>query len=121
MDDEPALQIFYDRALLSLGHEAQITGDGTQAEEAFRCAIDSGESFDLAILDLTVPGAMGGKETLARLRSINPDILAIVASGYSNDPDMADYEQAGFQGALKKPFTVDDLGAVLDNVLKLRD
>ncbi len=121
MDDEPALQVFYDRALQTLGHESQITGDGKAAEEAFRRALETGNPFDVVILDLTVPGGMGGKEALTCLRRLNPEVPAIVASGYSNDPDMADFTQAGFQGALKKPFTVTDLGAILDRVLKLSD
>ena len=69
------------------------------------------------ILDLTVPGGLGGKETMAQLRKIAPGVKAIVSSGYSEDPIMAEFEKYGFRGIIAKPYKVPDLGKVLHEVI----
>jgi DNA-binding NarL/FixJ family response regulator len=69
-------------------------------------------------MDLTVPGGMGGREALKRLREIDPHIKAIVSSGYSNDPIMADFRKHGFSGIVTKPFRVKDLSDVMHRVIK---
>jgi len=69
------------------------------------------------ILDLTVPGAMGGKEALDKLREINPEVKAIVSSGYSNDPSMSDYKNYGFSGGVAKPYNMQNLSETLKSVL----
>jgi DNA-binding NarL/FixJ family response regulator len=74
------------------------------------------ESFDALILDLTVPEDMGGQETLARLREIDPNVKAIVSSGYANDPIMADYERYGFYGVVTKHYKFDELHKVIIKV-----
>ena len=84
--------------------------------------MDSGQPFDAAILDLTVPGAMGGKETVNRMRRMDARVKAIVSSGYSNDPVMSDYQKYGFSGVVEKPFNMRSLGNALAELLaKVQD
>ena len=80
-------------------------------------ALDSGQPFDLVIMDLTVPGKMGGLEAIQKLREIDPEVRAIVSSGYSNDPVLSDFNRYGFSGVVKKPFRVEDLGAAVKKIL----
>jgi DNA-binding NarL/FixJ family response regulator len=88
--------------------------DGRNAVELFREAREHGDPFDAVILDLTVPGGMGGKEAAALLLEIDPDAVLIVSSGYSNDPIVSDYRNFGFRGAIPKPFSA----AMMDRELK---
>jgi two-component system, cell cycle sensor histidine kinase and response regulator CckA len=76
-----------------------------------------GQAFAAVILDLTVPGAMGGKETLARLLEIDPQVKAIVSSGYSDDPIMAEFAKYGFRGVIAKPYRISELSRVLNKVI----
>ena len=77
----------------------------------------AGRPFDLLILDLTIPGGQGGKETMKRLLAEDPKVRALVSSGYSNDPVMSRFHEHGFQGVVKKPYRMDDLGSALEAVL----
>ena len=85
--------------------------------ERYRQAQEAGETFDAVILDLTIPGGMGGKHTVTRLLALDPSAAVIVSSGYSNDPVMAEFRRYGFQGAVSKPYQLKDLSAVLHEVL----
>lgn len=118
MDDEPSLRDLLLRILNISGYEAVVTADGTEAVEAYQQALASGAAFDAVILDLTVAGGMGGRETLEKLRAIDPQVVAIVSSGYSKDPVMANYRSYGFAGVACKPYTVQDLQAELHRVLR---
>ena len=75
------------------------------------------QAFDAVILDLTVPGGMGGKEAIKKLHEIDPGVKAIVSSGYSNDPIMSDYRQYGFRGVVAKPYEIKELSEVLYKVI----
>ena len=75
------------------------------------------QRFDAVVMDLTVPGSLGGSEAMKALKSLDPTVLGVVASGYSNDPVMSDFRRAGFSGALRKPFSLHQLGHVLKQVL----
>ena len=77
----------------------------------------SGQAFAAVILDLTVPGGMGGKETMARLLEIDPQVKAVVSSGYSDDPIMADFQKYGFSGVIAKPYRISELGKILHEVV----
>jgi DNA-binding NarL/FixJ family response regulator len=77
----------------------------------------AGRPFDLLVMDLTIPGGMGGRQAIAEILAIDPAARAIVVSGYSDDPTMAHYREAGFQGALGKPFAWDELGRLIREVL----
>jgi CheY-like chemotaxis protein len=72
----------------------------------------------LVILDVTVPGGMGGLETLAQLRTLDPQVTALISSGYANDPVLANYAAYGFRGVLTKPYTEQGLHAALQRVLE---
>lgn len=117
MDDDPAVQEVYRVALSKLGYDLQITSNGHEAIEAYQAGLQTGRRFDAVVMDLTVPGSMGGNEAMSALRSLDPAVLGIVASGYSNDPVMSGFRQAGFSGALRKPFSLTQLGIVLKQVL----
>ncbi len=109
MDDEPVIRRFADKALTSFGYQVEPVADGQQAIERYREARAEGHPYDGVILDLTVPGGMGGRETMQALLAIDPAVRAIVSSGYSNDPIMADFKAYGFCGCITKPYQVEDL------------
>ncbi|MHB8835259.1 MAG: two-component system sensor histidine kinase NtrB [Candidatus Methylomirabilia bacterium] len=117
MDDEPLVREVLGRMLHALGYSTEAAADGAAAVDAYRCGAESGHPFDAVILDLTVPGGVGGAKALELLRAIDPAVRAIVSSGYSNDPVMATYREHGFYGVLVKPFQVAGLSAVLHEVL----
>ncbi|MDA8390647.1 MAG: PAS domain S-box protein [Gammaproteobacteria bacterium] len=109
MDDEPVIRQYVSAALAQFGYEVECAEDGKKAIEYYRRAQEQGAPYDGVILDLTVPGGMGGKETMQILRDIDPHVRAIVSSGYSNDPVMADFPAYGFCGRIVKPYQIDDL------------
>ena len=117
MDDEEMVREVLGRMLARLGYEAEFAGDGGEAIEMFVQAHGSGQAFAAVILDLTVPGGMGGKETMARLLEIDPQVKAIVSSGYSDDPIMADFQKYGFSGVIAKPYRISELGKILHEVI----
>ena len=117
MDDDPQVQEVYRVALTRLGYELQITSNGHEAIEAYQRGLETGQRFDAVVMDLTVPGSMGGNEAMKALQSLDPTVLGVVASGYSNDPVMSDFRKAGFSGALRKPFSLHQLGHALKQVL----
>jgi DNA-binding NarL/FixJ family response regulator len=80
----------------------------------YREAGESGRGFDVVIMDLTIPGGMGGREAVAELLEMDPAARVIVSSGYSNDPVMADYRGHGFCAAVIKPFQMNELVKALD-------
>ncbi|MCG2771502.1 MAG: ATP-binding protein, partial [Desulfobacterales bacterium] len=117
MDDEDMVREVLGRLLARLGYEAEFAGDGGEAIEMFVQAHGSEQAFAAVILDLTVPGGMGGKETLARLLEIDPLVKAVVSSGYSDDPVMADFQKYGFSGVIAKPYRISELGKILHQVI----
>ncbi|MBN1531497.1 MAG: PAS domain S-box protein [Spirochaetes bacterium] len=118
MDDEKQVIKTMESMLRHLGFQVTASSRGEEALEIYRDAMERGESFAAVIMDLTVPGGMGGIEAIKRLRGIDPDVAAIVSSGYSNDPVMSHYGDFGFNGVLAKPFTLQELSAVLITVLQ---
>ena len=113
MDDDPMVREVLGRMLVSLGYEAQFAQDGTEALVVYSRAQDKGQPFAAVILDLTVPNGLGGKETIAQLLKIDPQVRAIVSSGYSDDPIMANFSQYGFSGVIAKPYKISELGKML--------
>lgn len=117
MDDEAILRDFIEELLGMLGYEVQGTADGLEAIKAYQTARETGKPFDCVLMDLTIPGGMGGKETIKRLLEIDPSVKAIVSSGYCDDPVMADYRKHGFRGMVAKPYDAEGLSAVLYQVI----
>lgn len=117
MDDEADIRRLYQDVLRELGYEVTTAPEGETAIRLFREAAEAGRPFDCVLLDLTVPGGMGGRETIRRLRELDPKVRAIVASGYSTEQVLANHEAEGFAAALTKPFTIGQLQETIAKVL----
>lgn len=117
MDDEECILEVASEVLEYLGYTVVTAKDGTEAVDTYRKALGSGEPFDAVIMDLTIPGGMGGKEAVENLREIDPHVKAIVSSGYSDDPVTVQYKEYGFCGVVMKPYTVQELSETLHTVL----
>jgi PAS domain S-box-containing protein len=117
MDDDDMVARTAERALRRLGYEAVVTRDGAEAVERFQRERDAGRGFDAVILDLTVPGGVGGAEALPGLLALDPAVKAIVSSGYASGSILADFRAHGFVEALAKPWQPEDLAEVLQRVL----
>jgi len=117
MDDEEAIRDLAHEILTALGYKVVLAKDGQEAISFYNEARNSAEPFDVVVMDLTIPGGMGGREAIRILTKSCPEIKAIVSSGYSNDPIMAEYEQYGFRGVVAKPYTINQLSEVLKEVI----
>jgi len=117
MDDEPMVRQVLSKMLLTMGYEVEAAQDGARAIELYTQAQDTGDPFVTVILDLTVPGGMGGKEVMARLLKIDPQVKAIVSSGYSDDPVMANFQSYGFTDVISKPYRILELDKILRKTL----
>ncbi|MDM8535300.1 response regulator [Desulfobacterales bacterium HSG17] len=117
MDDQESILKIVGRMLNRMGYETAFATDGFQAVDIYRQANQTNARFDLVILDLTVPGGMGGAKTVIELLKLDPNVKAVVSSGYSNDTIMADYEDYGFCGVIHKPFTKSQLADLLNKIL----
>jgi CheY-like chemotaxis protein len=117
MDDEKSIRAVAGEMLAYLGYEVTCAKDGAEAIELYKMSVSCGEPFDVVIMDLTVPGGMGGKEAMGILKQVDSGIVAIVSSGYSNDPVMAEPEKFGFSGVVAKPYTLNSLGNAVHGVL----
>ncbi len=113
MDDEEMLRIFTRKMLNKLGYAVETAANGEEVLERYREALDSGEHFDVVILDLSISGGMGGKETMKLLQELDPDVAGIVTSGYFTDPVMSEYAKYGFRARLNKPFFVEEMQEAL--------
>jgi two-component system cell cycle sensor histidine kinase/response regulator CckA len=117
MDDEKIVRNALGRMLKILGYEAEFATDGEEALEKYKEAMNDEIPFDAVILDLTVPGGMGGKETIKKLLELDHEIKALVSSGYSNDPVMANYQDYGFKGIIVKPYDAEELSNAISKLL----
>ena len=117
MDDEESIREIAVEMLSNLGYEASTATDGVDAIRIYRHAKRSERPFDVVILDLTIPGGMGGKETVQRLRKVDPGIKAVVSSGYTNDPIMTEFGKYGFRGVIVKPYRTRELSGLLKSLV----
>lgn len=117
MDDIESLRDVMTDMLETFGFDVVSCSDGVGAIREYRAAMSSPRPFQLVILDLTVPGSIGGKETIKCLLDIDPSIKAIVTSGYSDDLVLSKYREFGFSGCLQKPFNISDLSDTLKAAL----
>jgi PAS domain S-box-containing protein len=113
MDDEEPIRQLVKEMLSHCGYQCELAKDGHETIALFQQAMRKGTHFSAVILDLTVPGGLGGKDTILRLREIDPHVIAFVSSGYSNDPIMANCESYGFNGAITKPYSLIGLSTIL--------
>ena len=118
MDDEKMIRTVVGRMLEKIGYEVDYAEDGNEAIEKYTNALQSGNFFKAVLMDLTIPGGMGGKEAVQILLEIDPQVKAVVSSGYSGDPIMANYEEYGFCGVISKPYRTGELRKTLQDVLQ---
>ncbi len=116
MDDEQYILQVFVKMLKHLGFNVDCAKNGEETICLYKDKLESGSKYSYVILDLTIPGGMGGKSTIKELLKIDPEINAIVSSGYSENPVMADYRKHGFKGVLKKPYTLDDIIDLFENL-----
>jgi CheY-like chemotaxis protein len=116
MDDDEVVRNLARTLLARAGHDGTLVADGAEAVTAYRQAQAAGNAYDLVIVDMTVPGGMGGKETLGELQKINPAVRVIASSGYSNDPVMANHQAYGFAAVLPKPYDQDSFTRAINQV-----
>lgn len=117
MDDEQMIRDMVAEMLNHLGYQVTTCSNGEETLARYTAARNSGMPFLAVIMDLTIPGGMGGKETARQILELDPNACLIVSSGYSSDPIMADYSRYGFSGAVAKPYKVSELGHVLETLL----
>jgi PAS domain S-box-containing protein len=118
MDDEEMIRSITAEMLESLGYETGLAADGKEALFQFTEAAGKGRPFDAVLLDLTIPGGMGGIGVMQMLREIDPGVRAVVLSGYSTDPIMSTADRHGFKGVLSKPYTMQELSETLSTMLE---
>jgi PAS domain S-box-containing protein len=121
MDDEEIVRDVAGKILTSLDYEVDFATEGNEAIGLYRKAKESGEPFDVVIMDLTIPGGMGGKEAIKKLLEVDPGAKVIVSSGYFNDPVMSDYKKYGFSGVIAKPYNLAELRATVHKVIAGED
>ena len=117
VDDEEAIRALVEFTLSRLGYEVSAAEAALRGIELYREWMARGQRFDLVILDLTLPGGMGGKEALKKLIEIDPTVNAIVSSGYAMDATMSRYQDFGFRGVIAKPYEAAELGRVVREVI----
>lgn len=117
MDDEELIREVAGEILSHLGYRVEFCEDGAEAIEKYTAARIASDPFAVVLMDLTIPGGMGGKETMKRLLEIDPNAKGIVTSGYSNDPILARFDQYGFRGVVQKPYKMGELDRMLQQVI----
>ncbi len=118
MDDKAFIRKSAERALNLYGYDVAGAESGEKALTLYKEAINDKNPYDVVILDLTVPGAMGGLKTLKELQKIDPDVKAIVSSGYSDDPVMSEHEKFGFKDIIKKPYEYHELAEAVKKLIE---
>ena len=117
IDDEMMILDVTSELLRSLGYEVEAAQEGTVALKLYQAAAALNAPYDIVIIDLTIPGGMGGKTIVKKLHEIDPTVRAIASSGYSNDPVMSNYKEYGFCGVIPKPYRMHTLSEILRRVL----
>ena len=117
MDDNIPVLRMIERILKRMGYEVCLSQEGSEAIDRYRESLETGARFDLVILDLTVPGGIGGAATMAELLKIDPRVRAIVSSGYGQDPVMSNHREYGFSGVIPKPYTMSEFSDLLNELM----
>jgi len=116
MDDEEIIVEMSETMLTELGYKVLTAKDGKEAIDLYIRHKNAGAPFDVVIMDLTIPGGMGGEEAVKKLLEFDPHVKAVVSSGYSNDPIMANYKKFGFVNVLTKPYQIRELSRIIDSI-----
>lgn len=116
MDDEDMIGEIACQMLIHLGYDGHHVKDGETAIEEYSRSLEDGAPYDIIIMDLSIPGGMGGKEAIGEVLEINPDVKVLVSSGNPADPIMMQYGDHGFKGAISKPFDLASLQSTLDSL-----
>jgi CheY-like chemotaxis protein len=117
MDDEATIRGMAEIFMQRLGFDCDLVADGAEAVKKYQEALEKGRKYSLVLMDLTVPGGMGGREAMEQLRRLDPSVCAIVSSGYSRDPVMSNYHAHGFRAVLPKPYGLAQLRKVVQETL----
>jgi two-component system cell cycle sensor histidine kinase/response regulator CckA len=118
MDDEEMIREIALEMLSYLGFQVVLANDGAEAIDVYQKNLAAGgKPFDIVIMDLTIPGGMGGSKAIKKILKLNPQAKVIVSSGYSNDPVMANYMDHGFSGVITKPFKINELSEAIHKIL----
>jgi signal transduction histidine kinase/ActR/RegA family two-component response regulator len=120
MDDEDVVLQVVRKMLEHLGCTVATARGVEEAVREYRLGLESGARFDAVLVDVTIPGGPGGQEALRQLQALDPEVRAIVSSGYAEEPILADFQRYGFRGAIPKPYRIEDLAQVLEAVLPAR-
>ena len=118
MDDEQIILDMTREVMKFLDYDVMFARDGLAAIDLYKKEKAAGVPFDVVILDLSVPSGLGGKETIKQLRKIDPDVKAVVSSGYTDDPAVLDFSDYGFDEKLTKPYKIHDLKNILEQVMR---
>ncbi len=117
MDDEDFILDVTSEVLESLGYSVDKAHDGHETIKMYKESLQSNRRYDVVIMDLTIPGKMGGKEAVKLLLELDPEAKVIVSSGYSSDATMSEYSKYGFSGVIPKPYRLEDISRIIDNVI----
>jgi CheY-like chemotaxis protein len=120
MDDEQIILDVTLEVLKFLGYEVMFAREGVAAIELYKKEKTTGVPFDVVIIDLSVPNGMGGKETIGLLKTFDPEVKAVVSTGFSNDPVVLDFTRYGFSGKLTKPYKINELKEVLEQLIRAK-
>ncbi|NPB09442.1 MAG: PAS domain S-box protein [Thermodesulfobacteria bacterium] len=116
LEDEELVRQTFREALEFAGYEVEEARNADEAIEKVKMALATSSPFEVAILDLTIPGSLGGLEVLPLLKEADPELKTILASGYANQAP-EEYRGHGFDAVLKKPFTIEELLTTMKRVL----
>ncbi|WDP85493.1 MAG: response regulator [Desulfobacter sp.] len=117
MDDEEQIRTVTQKMLEKFGYVVTLSADGQSAVEEYRKALDQNRAYNLVIMDLTVPGGMGGKEASQLILDMDPSACIVVSSGYSEDPIMAEYKSYGLKGIIAKPYRLATLKKTIHSLI----
>ena len=120
LDDEEMILALIKQTLTRYGYDVVVTSDGVDTLASYDQARREGHPFDVVVLDLTIPGGTGGREVIEKLRTHDSEVIAIVSSGYYNDPVLANYREYGFSGMVPKPYKVQELLQVIQQAMLKR-
>jgi PAS domain S-box-containing protein len=121
MDDEDMIRDLLESMLVALKYEVSSARDGSEAVRLYRESKRAGKPFDLVIMDLTIPGGMGGREAIGKLLEIDPMVKAVVSSGYADSPILSEYKKYGFSGVALKPYRIAELSRILKELQRMTE